>query len=229
MQRKLPLAVSAAVLTALATALTLLPQSAQAAVNRYQIQPDSPKPAACDNHGTIPAGTWLQNKPCGYFIGTAMAGSAFDVHETTPSDYHYGRNYGANNLCAWIPPAALSGSPSGSADPSCGAETRERISHRKSFGLDFNAGAHDATDGSPISVDPACAGGAYYNYYNKSDYSDGALRDPAGTPSGEVSYRFTTRGSNPAMVVRDTNLGWVFMDRDCVTDWRGLSFNNEDD
>jgi hypothetical protein len=30
------------------------------------------------------------------------------------------------------------------------------------------------------------------------------------------------------MVVRDSTLGWVFMDRGCVTDWKGVDakFNN---
>ncbi|HEV7628839.1 MAG TPA: hypothetical protein VGO89_20300, partial [Streptomyces sp.] len=138
--RKMPLALAGAVLTILAATLTLLPESAQAAVNRYEIKANSPKPEACNNHGTVPAGTWLQNKPCGYFIGTAMSGTAFDVHETTQADYHYGHNYGGNNVCAWIPPASLSSSPSGTAEESCSAATREKISHRLSFGSDFNAG-----------------------------------------------------------------------------------------
>ncbi|MFL6118561.1 hypothetical protein [Actinophytocola sp.] len=196
-------------------------------VNRYTIQPDSPKPEACDNHGTIPAGTWLQNKPCGYFVGTAMAGSSFDVHRTTANGYHYGRDHGDNDICAWIPPRALSGAPTGSVAASCSAATEERISHRRSFGRDFNAEAHTATDGSPLSVDPGC--GAFYNYYASSAYDTGTLRDPAGTPSAEVRYRFTANGANPAIVVRDAGLGWVFMDRDCVTDWRSVTFHNDDD
>ena len=181
----------------------------------------------CNNNGTIPAGTWLQNKPCGYYIGMALAGTSFDVHQTSDSNYHYGRSHGNNNLCAWIPPGALSGSPTGTAPASCSEDVKARIVHRRSFGRDFNAPAHQATDGSAISVNPAC--GAYYNYYTSSDYSGGALRDPAGTPQAQVYYRFTTNGADPAMVVRDANLGWVFMDRDCVTDWRGLTFHNDDD
>jgi hypothetical protein len=39
---------------------------------------------------------------------------------------------------------------------------------------------------------PAC--GAFYNYYSDSTYGSGALRDPAGTPSSEVRYRFTANG-----------------------------------
>ena len=31
-----------------------------------------PKPSACGNSGTIPAGGWLANKPCGYVMGTAV-------------------------------------------------------------------------------------------------------------------------------------------------------------
>ena len=229
MKRKLQLVFAGALITALGSTLTLWSSDAEAAVNRYTIQANSPKPEACNNHGTVPAGTWLQNKVCGYFVGTAMAGTAFDVHETAQSDYHYGHNYGSNNLCAWVPPGALSGSPTGKAEESCSAETKERIGHRRAFGSDFNAPAHAAEDGSPVTVDPACQGGAFLNYFNSSDYNGGSLRDPAGTPSAQVQYRYTTNGPNPAVVVRDSNLGWVFMDRDCVTDWRSVTFHDDND
>ncbi|MCW2904358.1 MAG: hypothetical protein JWO67_6623 [Streptosporangiaceae bacterium] len=205
---------------------TTLAPAAQAA-NRYTVQPNSPKPAVCDNHGTIQAGTWLQNKPCGYFMGTAMAGSSFDVQQTTASGYHYGRTHGNNNLCAWIPPGALSSNPTGTAAASCSDAINNQISHRRSFGYNFNAASHDQTDGSPISVDPACR--AFYNYYTSSSYDTGALRDPAGTPSSQVQYRFTANGASPAIGVRDSNLGWVFMDRGCVTNWQNVSFHNDDD
>jgi hypothetical protein len=200
---------------------------AGAAVNQYTILANSPKPEVCDNHGTIPAGTWLQNKPCGYFVGTAMSGTSFDVHSSTANNYHYGRSHGNNNLCAWIPPAALSDTPTGTAAESCSAAIEDAIGHRRAFGRDFNAGPHEATDGSAISVDPSCQ--TYFNYYTSSSYDTGALRDPAGTAAAEVRYRFTTNGANPAMVVRDDARGWVFMDRDCVTDWRDVAFDNQDD
>jgi hypothetical protein len=216
----------AAALVVVGAAAAVLPGTAEA-VNRYTIQPNSPKPEACDNHGTIPAGTWLQNKPCGYFIGTAMSGSSFDVHRTTASGYHFGRIHGNNNVCAWIPPGALSSSPTGTGPASCSDTTEESISHRRAFGYDFNAVSHMATDGSPVSVNPAC--GVFYNYYTSSAYDTGALRDPAGTPSSEVRYRFTANGSDPAIVVRDTSLGWVFMDRDCVTDWQSVTFHDDND
>jgi hypothetical protein len=212
--------------TAAAALLPLALASPAQAVNRYTIQPNSPKPAACDNSGTIPAGTWLQNKVCGYFIGTALAGTSFDVHETAASNYRYGRDYGRNNLCAWIPPAALSADPTGTAAASCSDTIKQTIAHRRSFGYDFNAPPHDQTDGTAITVNPAC--GAFYNYYSDSTYGSGALRDPAGTPSSEVRYRFTANGG-AGMVVRDSTLGWVFMSRACVTDWRGLAFDNQND
>lgn len=229
MRRKLQIAFAGALFTAVGSALTFLPGDAQAAVNQYKINANSPKPAACQNHGTIAPGTWLQNKVCGYYVGTAMAGSTFDVHDSAQSDYHYGRSNGNNNLCAWIPPGALSGNPTGTANESCSQEVRERIGHRRAIGSDFNAKAHEAADGSPITVDPACGGGAYWNYFSSSEYKDGALRDPAGQPGTQVQYRYTANGSNPAIVIRDSNLGWAFMDRDCVTDWRGMKFHNDDD
>lgn len=197
------------------------------AVNRYTVEANSPKPAACNNHGNLPVGTWLQNKPCGYYVGMAMAGSSYDVQRTNPSGYHFGRNHGNNNICGWIPPGALSDNPTGTAPRSCSESTREALSHRRSFGYNFNARAHEAVDGSPISVNPSC--GAYYNYYTTSTYSTGSLRDYAGNTAATVRYRFTTNGSNPAMVVRDDNVGWVFMDRDCVTDWRNVTFHNDND
>ena len=214
-------------IAAAATALLAAQATSAQAVNRYTVLANSPKPAACNNSGTIPAGTWIQNKVCGYWVGTAMAGSSFDVQETAASNYHFGRSLGNNNICGWIPSGALSSSPTGTADASCSDATREAMGHRRSIGRDFNAAAHEATDGSAITVDPAC--GAFSNYYTSSDYSDGSLRDPAGTPSSTVRYRFTTNGSNPAMVVRDSVLGWVFMDRDCVTDLRGIAFHNDND
>jgi hypothetical protein len=213
---------------ATAAVISLALASPAHAINRYTILANSPKPAACQNSGTIAAGTWMQNKVCGYFIGTALAGSAFDVHETAASDYHYGRDYGSNNLCAWIPPGALSANPTGTADPSCSDAIKSAISHRRAVGYDFNAKPHEATDGSEITVNPAC--GAFYNYYSDSTYANGALRDAAGTPGSEVFYRFTANGGH-GMVVRDATLGWVFMDRGCVTDWKGVDqlFNNDDD
>ncbi|MGV9351818.1 hypothetical protein ACWDSD_45515, partial [Streptomyces spiralis] len=102
------------VLTVAVALVGLLPTTSQANVNRYTVQANSPKPAVCNNSGTIPPGTWLQNKPCGYWVGTAMAGSSFDVHQTNPSNYHYGRSLGNNNICAWIPPGALGSSPTAS-------------------------------------------------------------------------------------------------------------------
>jgi hypothetical protein len=221
-----PRIVGIALIGAFATFSVFAPAPAQA-VNRYTIQANSPKPAACDNHGTIPAGTWLQNKPCGYFIGTALKGTSFDVHQTTPSNYHYGRSYGGNNLCAWIPPGAVGARPTGTAAASCGPEVRERMSHRRSFGHDFDAPPHATGHGHGIVVNTGCQ--AFHNYYSSSTYDGGALRDPAGTPSASVQYRFTTNGAKPAIVVRDERLGWVFLDRSCVTDWRGIRFDDSND
>lgn len=213
-------------MTAAALAVLVLGQSPAHAVNRYTILANSPKPAVCNNSGTIAPGTWIQNKVCGYFVGTAMAGSSFDVQETASSNYHFGRDYGGNNICGWIPPAALSSSPTGTADPSCSDATKSAMSHRLSFGHDFNAVAHTVNGGTAITVNPACS--AYYNYYTSSSYDTGSLRDLAGNPSSTVGYRFTTNGS-PAMVVDDSNLGWVFMSLSCVTDWRGMVFHNDND
>jgi hypothetical protein len=161
---------AATMLAAAVTLVGLFPTVSQANVNRYTVQANSPKPAVCNNSGTVPAGTWLQNRPCGYWVGTAMAGSSFDVHQTNPSNYHYGRSLGNNNICGWIPPGALGSSPTASVAESCSDTTKDNISHRRTVGYDFNAAAHAATDGTAITVNPACT--AYYNYYTTSTYSD---------------------------------------------------------
>ncbi|MDI5966835.1 hypothetical protein [Streptantibioticus silvisoli] len=214
---------------AAAAAVLVLGQAPADAVNTYTIQPNSPKPAVCNNSGTVPAGTWIQNKICGYFIGTAMAGSSFDVSSTASDDYHWGRDHGDVNLCGWIPPAALSSSPTGTASDSCSTATQDAMSHRRSFGYNFNGAPHVVDGGTAITVDPANPScGAYYNYYSASDFSSGSLRDYAGVPSSTVAYRFTTNGGT-AMVVDDSTLGWVFMNLGCVTDWRSVAFNNDND
>ncbi|MFC5200269.1 hypothetical protein [Streptomyces kaempferi] len=218
---------AAITLAAAAALVGLLPTSSQANVNRYTVQPNSPKPTVCNNSGTIPAGTWIQNKVCGYWVGTAMASSSFDVHQTAASNYHYGRSLGGNNICGWIPPGALGSSPTASVAESCSDATKDNISHRRTIGYNFNAAAHAATDGTAITVNPACT--AYYNYYTTSAYSDGSLRDVAGNSGSTVMYRFTTNGSNPAIVVRDSAIGWIFLSRSCVTDWHGITFYNDND
>ncbi|MFD1275562.1 hypothetical protein ACFQ51_40110 [Streptomyces kaempferi] len=132
---------AAITLAAAAALVGLLPTSSQANVNRYTVQPNSPKPTVCNNSGTIPASTWIQNKVCGYWVGTAMASSSFDVHQTAASNYHYGRSLGGNNICGWIPPGALGSSPTASVAESCSDATKDNISHRRTIGYNFNAAA----------------------------------------------------------------------------------------
>ena len=223
MKRLLGYALAALGAAAVAVAST---GGAASAVNRYTIIANAPKPAACQNSGTIPAGTWLQNKPCGYFVGIARAGTSYDVHETTSSNYHYGRSYGGNNFCAWIPPGALAGPTATGLAASCGSGVRDNLLHRRTFGYNFNAPAHGDTDGSPIAVNPACT--AYYNYFTSSYFTAGSLHDTAGHPQPSVFYRYTANGG-AAIAVRDPDLGWVFLGVSCVTDWNGVGFYNDND
>ncbi|HEX6499706.1 MAG TPA: hypothetical protein VF054_11835 [Micromonosporaceae bacterium] len=222
---RLPLA--ATLLSIVAAVVTVVGISGPAAaVNRYTIIYNAPKPAVCGNSGTIPAGTWLQNKPCGYFVGIALGGTSYDVHETNPSNYHYGRNYGNNNFCAWIPPGALSGPTATGLPASCGSTVRDNLLHRRTFGYNFNAPANTATDGSPIQVNTGC--GAYYNYFTSSYFTSGSLHDFAGYPQSWVYYRYTANGSG-AIAVRDPGLGWIFLSPSCVTNWNGVAFYNDND
>lgn len=203
---------------------------AQAATaNRFTVKDSSPKPAECagTSEGTIRPGTWLTNKACGYYLGRAMPGTSFDSHYADPQWRRFGRSWGNNNFCAWIHAGALLTPPVGQVAASCSDATRERIRHRLSFGRDFNAAPHQATGGSTVSVNPACV--FYLNYFTSTAFDTGALRDPAGTGLTEVSYRFSTKGRD-SIEARGPSLDqWGFMARSCVTDWRGVTFNNEDD
>jgi hypothetical protein len=214
-------------LSAAALGALVLGQSPAHAINVYTVEPNSPKPAVCNNSGTIAPGTWIQNKICGYFIGTAMAGSSFDVESTASDNYHFGRDHGDNDFCGWIPPGALSSSPIGTTTSSCSTTTQDNMSHRLDIGKNFNAVAHTVDGASPITVNPACE--EYYNYFDSSTFTSGSLRDAAGTPaSSSIGYRYTTNDGQ-AMVVDDPNLGWGFMSLSCVTSWDSVTFHNDND
>lgn len=215
-------------LAAVAVAALVASQSQAEAVNTYTVQANSPKPATCGNSGTIPAGTWLVNKTCGYYIGEAMANATFDDQSTASDGFHFGRVHGDVNLCGWIPPKALSASPTGTADPTCSAATEDAMSHRLSFGYNFNAAAHAAQDGTEVTTTAGCQ--EDYNYFTTSTLSTGTLHDPAGPAAADVYYRYTANGDGGSVAeVRDPNLGWVFIPISCITDFRGMTFHNDND
>jgi hypothetical protein len=203
---------------------------AQALANRFTVNDSSPKPAECagTNEGTIRPGTWLTNKQCGYYLGRAMPGSSFDSHHADSQWRRFGRSWGNNNFCAWIHRGALREPSAGQAPESCSDATRARISHRLWFGRDFNAPPHQATGGSTVTVDPSC--GFYLNYFTSSSFDRGSLRDLVGTGGlTSVSYRFSSK-DRAVIVARSSALDqWGSMSRSCVTEWRGVEFNNEDD
>jgi hypothetical protein len=115
----------------------------------------------------------------------------------------------------------------GKSAASCSEATRVRIRHRLSFGRDFNAAPHQATSGSAISVNPSCT--FYLNYFTSSTFDTGKLRDPAGSDMTTVRYRFSTKNRQAIATHSPAVDQWGFMPRSCVTDWRDVVFNNEDD
>lgn len=197
------------------------------AATRFYVIPHAPKPPQCgaDEPNQAP-GAWIQNKSCGYWIGTAMGGGTFDSHESTSTWYRFGRHGGGSpNMCGWIPPNSVQ-SPSGTVPDSCSEETKNRLRHRVRIGRDFNAPAHQAVDGTEVPANPACT--MYYNYFSGSDLLNdgGRWANPAGVPQGTVRYRYTTRDCG-AVVVRDYVLGWGFLPRACVQ--RPTILHNDDD
>jgi hypothetical protein len=172
-------------------------------------------------------GSWIVNKPSGYYLGRELPGGHFDNEANSSANWHYGRASTTINMCGWAMPGSLGGDLGTVAD-SCSAATRETISHRLTFGRDYNAAAHEATDGSTVPSNPGCT--LYYNYFHGTDFAGGAngghWADPAGSPASTVQYRFTTVDGNAA-VVRDHTLGWGFLPIGCVTRPSPL-FNDND-
>ncbi|MEV8372621.1 hypothetical protein AB0P21_07780 [Kribbella sp. NPDC056861] len=222
-------------LIALATgvlALAGLSQPAHA-INQYVTTTNVTKPAACNNHGVMPAGGWLANKSCGYVMGTAIGGTRFDVSTTTPNNFHFGRWRASNgtNFCAYLVPGALDTSHSTPVADSCSSATSDRLVHRRSFGRDFDVAPHTGNGAIVVRINPsACTG--YYNYFTDSTYTTGALHDPVNfalpTTGG---YRYTTADGGASMIRVDA-LGetiWLFVARSCINAQLPSPLNNEND
>jgi hypothetical protein len=172
-------------------------------------------------------GTWIVNKPSGYYLGRELPGGQFDNEQNSPAGWHYGRASTTINMCGWAMPGSL-GSSLGTVADSCSDTTRDMLSHRLSIGRDYNAAAHAATDGSPAAANTGCT--LYYNYFHGTNFAGGGngghWADPSGHPAGSVQYRFTTPDGQAA-VVRDHTLGWGFLPVGCVTRPAPL-FNDND-
>jgi hypothetical protein len=222
-------------LTALAAGILMLVGLSQPAhaINQYTTIANVTKPAACNNFGTIPAGGWLANKSCGYVMGTAVAGTLFDVSTTTANNFHFGRWRAGDgsSFCAYLVPGALDTSHSTPVADSCSSDTSSRLSHRLSFGRDFDAAPHTGNGSIIVSINPsACTG--YYNYFTDSTYSTGRLHNPVGfalpTTGG---YRYSTN-DNGASMIRVNAQGetiWLFVARSCIQSQLPANLNNQND
>jgi hypothetical protein len=161
-------------------------------------------------------GSWIVNKPSGYYIGRAVVGSWFDVVETTSANWHYGRAISTVNMCGWVMPGSMD-YKIGSQNDNCSASTKDMLSHRQNIGRDYNAPAHEATDGTWVATSGACP--LYYNYFYGTSFAGGAngghWNTYAGTAATSVAYRFTTL-DGAAAVVRDPYLGWGFTPTSCT-------------
>jgi hypothetical protein len=160
-------------------------------------------------------GSWIVNKPSGYYLGRELPGGRFD-NEANSGGWHYGRAVTGINMCGWAMPHSV-GARLGTVADSCSAAVRGTLSHRRNVGRDFNAPAHRATDGSPVPANTGCT--LYLNYFHGTGFAGGAngghWANPAGAPGSSVRYRFTTLDGR-AVVVRDTTLGWGFLPIGCV-------------
>lgn len=170
-------------------------------------------------------GSWIVNKPSGYYIGRELPGGQFDDEVTTSANWHYGRAISTINMCGWAMPGSM-GTKVGTRADSCSTTTEDTLSHRLTFGKDYNAPAHATGDGTASPANTGCT--MYFNYFYGTDFTSngGHWANPAGTSSATVMYRFTTRDGQAA-VVRDSRLGWGFLPIGCVT--RPSALYNDND
>lgn len=223
----------AAVLLASAALALAAPATIAEAANNYVVKGSTPRPEVCNNHGTVTPGAWLANGPCGYVIGTALAGQTFDVNQTSQSGYHYGRIKGSagTSFCAWIAPSTLDLSTKKSVADSCGNDTKTRnMNSRLIFGRDFDAAPHTGNGEIVVPIDPsACTG--YYNYFTNSDFEGGQLRDPVGFPlEANGGYRYTSKDGQASMIrtVKNGENYWIFVPRSCIQSQLPANLNNQE-
>lgn len=208
--------------------------SPASAANSYVVNGSTPRPEACNNHGTITPGTWITNGPCGYVVGTALAGNRFEINQTSEKGFHYGRVQlsGGANLCAWIPPGAIDQGSLQTVADSCGDDVKTRNQNsRLIFGRDFDAAPHTGDGAIVVPVNPTgCQG--YFNYFDDSDFEGGSLRDPVGFPLTDTNsgYRYTSKDGKASMI--RTNSGgetyWIFVDRACIDAQLPSGLNNQE-
>ncbi len=204
------------------------------AANQYTVKSNVPKPGACNNSGTVVAGGWLANKPCGYIVGTAVAGTRFDVNSTSSTSFHFGRTRSSDgtNFCAWLVPSALNLSSGTPVADSCSTSTSNSIVHRLAIGRDFDNAPHEGNGAVTIPVNASgCTG--YYNYVDNSSYNSGHLRDAVGfTLPASGGYRYSSKDRQAAMIRVTDGSGttWLFVARSCIdAQLAGHQLHNEDD
>jgi hypothetical protein len=207
-RRRRPTAAILGLLTALSLAAGAGPALAG---NVWTIQ-TAPSPST--GAPIVGGGTWIVNKPSGYYLGRELPGWQFDDEQTTAGNWHWGRAISRVDMCGWAMPGSMGSFVQSVAD-SCSAATQSTMSHRLDVGENFNAPAHATGDGTAIPANPGCA--LYYNYFYGTSFpgNGGHWADSPGNASSTVYYRFTTRDGGAA-VVRDPNLGWAFVPIGCV-------------
>lgn len=200
---------AAALVTAVVAAGALGVGGAQAGIRHTVVTADSPSTGA----PVVGGGSWIANKNNGYYLGRAMPGTSFDNEVTDSGAWHFGRAYGPN-MCGWVMPGSL-GATIGTESDSCSSATMASISHRRTVGKNFNARAHEATDGTAV---PTTGCTLDYNYFYGTDFATGGghWANAAGAVQPTVRYRFTTLDGRAA-VVRDSALGWGFVPIGCIT------------
>jgi hypothetical protein len=169
------------------------------------------------NSGPVEGGgTWIANKPNGYYMGFAKEGSHFELAFTSRRGWHFGRIIYTVNLCGWIVPDAIHlKHPVHKVKPTCSASDRYLFWDRSTFGEEFNHGPGGEGDGTKVEVTDTCS--FYRNYFHGNHlhpHKSGLVTHlhRQSLEHSKVHYRFSTKTGNAAVArVAMAGLGWGFI------------------
>jgi len=160
-------------------------------------------------------GTWILNRPNGYYVGRLLSGEQFVSEFIFEDGSHFGRTLGVSEICGYVLKSSLD-KVVGQREQSCSQESVAEMFHRMSIGKDYATPASKrSTDGVPVRVTSDSAI-LYYNYYFGSDfpYNGGHWEEPSPHPlNTTVNYVYSSLDGLAAIVQdRIHGLGFVSID-----------------
>src|SRR6266576_1368362 len=150
----------AAVAACAAVLLTAVPSAQAGPIYTIKTAPSPSSPGGPIQGG----GSWITNKPRGYYLGRATTGSRFNLVPGHGGTWHYGRAADTVDTCGWVRPGAP--------------------------GTYFNAKKHALKTGTRVAAtnSPSCI--FSYNYFHGTNFAHGANAGHWANPAGQMTAGF---------------------------------------